>query len=745
MNDDGQTSVIGAPLDRTDGAQKTTGAARYAAEFRPANLCHGVMVLSTIPHGRVVNLDTSRAQHAPGVLLVLTHRNAPKLPEQGRAAVKPPAGRVLSLLQDDVVHYDRQPIAVVVADTFEHATDAAALVRASYAAQPAVTDFSAARADAYKPKEAGRKPPDVTWGDLEAGERAAEVRVDVTCSTPMQNHNPIEPHATVAEWEGDRLTLHDATQYVSGVRETVAKTLGIPSASVRVISPFVGGGFGCKGSVWSHVVLAAICARKVQRPVKIVVDRQQMFGPVGGRPQTSQRIALGATRSGVLTHVRHDVVSHTSDFEDFVEPSALITQMLYACPNGMTTHRLVKLHTGTPTFQRAPGEATGSFALEVALDELAYALKLDPVELRLRNYAQAEADSGKPFSSKHLRECYTQAADRFGWSRRPSATSAMRKGNAMVGWGMGTATYPAHRMAASARAALQPDGTVVVQSGSQDIGTGTYTVMTQVAAETLGVPVSHVRFELGDTALPQAPVSGGSMTAASVGPAVQAVCQKLRAQLIERAVTDPSSPLHGLPRERATLDGGWLIALDESRRREGLAALAGRIGTPIEATAEAKPGDEDKRFAAHSFGAVFVEVNVDRDLGEIRVPRVVATYDVGRRLNAKTALSQLRGGIVWGISLALLEHTIVDPRMGRIVNANLAEYHVPVNADIQDIDVTFVDNPDLNFNPLGIRGIGEIGITGVAGALSNAVYHATGRRIRDLPITLDKLLLPRTA
>ena len=426
MTDDGQTSVIGAPLDRTDGAQKTTGAARYAAEFAPANLCHGVMVLSTIPHGRVVNLDTSRAQHAPGVLLVLTHRNAPKLPDKGRAAVKPPAGRVLSLLQDDVVHYDRQPIAVVVADTFEHARDAAALVRASYAAQPAVTDFSAARANAYKPKEAGRKPPDVTWGDLEAGERAAEVRVDVTCSTPMQNHNPIEPHATVAEWEGDRLTLHDATQYVSGVRETVSKTLGIPAANVRVISPFVGGGFGCKGSVWSHVVLAAICARKVQRPVKIVVDRQQMFGPVGGRPQTSQRIALGATRSGVLTHVRHDVVSHTSDFEDFVEPSALITQMLYACPNGMTTHRLVKLHTGTPTFQRAPGEATGSFALEVALDELAYALNLDPVELRLRNYAQAEADSGKPFSSKHLRECYTQAADRFGWSRRPSATRAMR-------------------------------------------------------------------------------------------------------------------------------------------------------------------------------------------------------------------------------------------------------------------------------------------------------------------------------
>jgi xanthine dehydrogenase YagR molybdenum-binding subunit len=741
MNDDGMSGAIGAPLDRTDGPQKTTGSARYAAEFAPDNVCHGVMVLATIPRGRIVNLDTSRAQHAPGVLLVLTHRNAPKLPDGGRAAVNPPAGRVLSLLQDDVVHYDRQPIAVVVADTLERATAAAALVRASYAPQPAVIDFAGARANAYKPKEAGRKPPDVQWGNPEAGHRAADVRVDVTCSTPMQNHNPMEPHATVAHWAGDRLTLYDATQYVSGVRETVAKTLGMPADNVRVVSPYVGGGFGSKGSVWSHVVLAAICAQKVRRPVKIVVDRQQMFGPVGGRPQTSQQVALGARRDGALTYVRHDVVSHTSDFEDFVEPSAVITQMLYACPNGVTTHRLVKLNTGTPTFQRAPGEATGSFALEVAMDELAYALKLDPVAVRLRNYADATADDGKPFSSKHLRECYSEAAARFGWSRRPPAPRSIQKGNVLVGWGMATASYPANRMAASARAALQPDGTIVVQSGSQDIGTGTYTVMTQVAAETLGVPVSHVRFELGDTTLPHAPVSGGSMTAASVGPAVQAACRKLRTLLIDKAVADPSSPLHGLPRDRATIDGGWLIALDESHRREGIAALAGRSGAPIEATAEAKPADDAKKFAAHSFGAVFVEVNVDRDLGEIRVPRVVATYDVGRRLNAKTALSQLQGGIVWGISMALLEHTIVDTRFGRIVNANLAEYHVPVNADVQQIDVTFVDNPDLNFNPLGIRGIGEIGITGVAGALSNAVFHATGRRIRDLPITLDKLIV----
>ncbi len=733
-------NVIGHGLDRTDGVLKTTGGARYAAEFVLPQLCHAVMVLATVPRGRIVDLDASKAEPAPGVLLVLTHRNAPALPEHGRAAFKPPAGRAMSLLQDDAVHYNRQPIAVVVADTFEHAVAAAALVDATYATQPPMLDFAREREHEYKPKEVMGKPPDASWGDPDRGERGAEVRVDATFTTPMQSHNPLEPHATIAHWEGDRLTLYDATQYVSGVRETVSKTLGIPADSVRVISPFVGGGFGCKGSAWSHVTLAAMCARKVGRPVKLVVDRQQMVGPVGGRPTTWQRIALGARRDGTLTFIRHDVVSHTSEFEDWVEPSAAVSRMLYACPNGATTQRLVKLNTGTPTFQRAPGEATGSFALEVALDELAAALRMDPLELRLRNYAEQEADSGKPFSSKHLRECYLQAAERFGWSRRTPAPRSMRADGQLVGWGVATATYPARRMAASAHARLEPDGSLLVQSGSQDIGTGTYTVMTQVAAETLGVDPARVRFELGDTTLPRAPVSGGSMSAASVGPAVQAACARLRDALIARAIGDPASPLHGAAAADVAIEAGDVFVRAQPRRRETIAALAGRMTEALDATAEAKPGDEKDRYALHSFGAVFAEVRVDAELGVIRVPRIVATYDVGRRLNAKTATSQLQGGIVWGVGFALLEHAILDAREGRIVNANLAEYHVPVNADIQSIDVTFVDHPDFAFNPLGIRGIGEIGITGVPGALANAIHHATGRRIRDLPITLDKLL-----
>jgi xanthine dehydrogenase YagR molybdenum-binding subunit len=733
-------SIIGRPLDRTDGPLKTTGGARYAAEFRLAGLCHAVMVLSTIARGRIVDLDSTRAENAAGVLLVLSHRNAPTLPEHGRAAFKPPAGRALSLFQDDEVHYNRQPIAVVVADTLEHAVAGAALVDARYAPQPPLLDFERERSHAHAPKEIFGKPPDVSWGDVDAGARDAEVRVDATFTTPMQNHNPLEPHATIADWDGERLTLYDATQYVSGVRDTVARTVGIPTDNVRVVSPFVGGGFGCKGSAWSHVVLSAICARRLKRPVKLVVDRQQMFGPVGGRPHTVQQVALGARKDGTLTYVRHALFSHTSDFEDWTEPSAVVSRMMYACPNGTTTHRLVKLNTGTPTFQRAPGEATGNYALEVAMDELAIALAIDPLTLRLRNHAEREADTGKPFSSKHLRECYAQAAEQFGWSQRTPMPRSMRDGRELVGFGMATASYPAHRMSASARAVLMPDGTFVVQSGTQDIGTGTYTVMTQVAADALGVSPSRVRFELGDTNLPHAPVSGGSMSAASVGPAVQAACRRLREMLIIRATQDGASPIHGAVPSRVGVDGGWLAVRDEPSRRETIAALAGRAARPLEATAEAAPDKASERLATHSFGAVFAEVRVDADLGVIRVPRIVAAYDIGRPLNEKTARSQLQGGIVWGMSFALLEDSKMDDRDGRIVNANLAEYHVPVNADVRAVVVTFVDHPDYAFNPLGIRGIGEIGITGVPAALCNAIHHATGRRLRDLPMTLDKLL-----
>jgi xanthine dehydrogenase YagR molybdenum-binding subunit len=479
-----------------------------------------------------------------------------------------------------------------------------------------------------------------------------------------------------------------------------------------------------------------------------VVERTQMFGPVGYRPPTRQSIALAADGDGKLVALRHDVVSATSTFEDWTESSAMVTRMLYACPNGTTTHRLVKLNLGTPTFQRAPGEATGSFALETAMDELAYKLGIDPLELRLRNHADAEPVSGKEFSSKKLRECYRSAAERFGWSRRNPAPRSMREAASpdrglLIGWGMATATYPAHRQKAQALVRVLPDGSAFVQCGTQDIGTGTYTIIAQVAADALGIAPDRISVELGDSSMPQAPVSGGSMTAASVTPAVQDAAQQVRARLVALAVADAASPLHGLDPQQVDAAAGWLRSRGDAARRDPYAAVIARAGgAPVEATGTGAPDEEaSKKFAAHSWGAVFAEVAVDEALGEIRVRRVVASYSVGRVLNPKTANSQLLGGIVWGIGMALTEHTRVDPLSGRVLNANLAQYHVPVNADIGAIDVTFVEENDERFNPIGARGIGEIGITGVPAAIGNAIFHATGKRFRDLPITPDRLIV----
>ena len=691
---------IGAPIPRVDGPLKVRGEAKYAADFDRPRLCHAVMVLSTIPSGTVVRIDSAAAKRMPGVLLVLTHENATALPQKGRAAVKPPTGRELSLFQDGEVRYNGEPVAVVVAETLEQATDAAAHLQVSCTSRDAKLDFNEARKDP-RPARMVRGPATKTWGEGAGPLAHAEVKVDAVYTTPMEHHNPMEPHGTIAEWRADQLTLYDATQNVSGVKETVAKTFGLPPENVRVIDPYVGGGFGCKGSVWSHVVLAAMAARQVGRPVKLVLQRPQMFGPVGGRPQTEQHLALGAKRDGHIIAMQHEVISHTSAFEDFTEPSTQPTRALYAYANGDTRQELAKLNVGTPTFQRAPGESSGTFAIESAMDELAVALKMDPLALRLANYAEVEPSSGKPWSSKKLRQCYEEGARRFGWSRRKAEPRSMRDGRWLVGWGMATATYPAHRQTAKAMAMLREDGTYVVRTATQDLGTGSYTIFTQVAADALGVPLEKVRFELGDTSFPKAPASGGSMTACSVGPAVRQAC----------------------------------LALKRKADAGGKA--------PLQAEAEAKPEHEDEEANPHaerSFGALFTEVRVDPDLGVIRVPRIVGVYSVGRILNMKTATSQLQGGIVWGVGMALLEESVLDPRSGRIVNGNLAEYHVPVNADIGSIDVSFVEENDTIFNELGARGIGEIGITGVAGAIANAVYHATGKRIRDLPITLDKVL-----
>ena len=698
---------IGESIDRVDGRLKVTGGARYAAEFATPRLVHAVLVQSTIGAGSIAGFDLSAAQVMPGVLTIITPDNALRLSHASGP-----------LLQDRTIHYNGQHVAVVVAETLEQAHAAAERVHVRYRTGEPATSMDAVLDQAYPPKHFrnGERPPDSKRGDPDGTYASAPAKLDATYITPMEHHNPMEPHATIAQWDGEQLTVWTTTQGISGAQHALAGQFGIDVAKVRVICPFVGGGFGCKGQTWAPATLAAMVARIVRRPVKLMVTRAQMFTSNGYRPRTVQRVRFAADTDGRLVSMRHDGFTQMASpaLGEFSEPVGLATEMLYACPNVAVRHRLVATSFGLPTYMRAPGLASGNFALESAIDELAVALRMDPLELRLRNYTDADPHEKKPYASKVLRECYRQGAEAFGWSHRSAAPRSMRNGHALIGWGMATSTYPTHRMAASARVQLLPDGTALVQAGTQDLGTGTYTVMTQIASDVLGIPVDHIKAELGDSALPHAPISGGSMTVASVGPAVKSACEQVRDKL-------------------RALQGDANLPLRELLARSNLPY--------IEATSDAKPGEEEELFAMHAFGAHFVEVRVDDDLGEIRVSRHVGAFDCGRVMNAKTARSQLIGGIVFGLGMALLEETHADPETARILNANVAEYLLPVNADVPDIHAIIVANDELNSNPLGAKGIGELPMVGVAAAVANAVYHATGVRVRKVPIRVEDVLV----
>jgi xanthine dehydrogenase YagR molybdenum-binding subunit len=734
--------IVGQPLDRIDGRLKVTGAARYAAEIPLANLAHAVLVQSTIGKGRIVAIDTKAAERAPGVILVLTHRNAPK-PASRKASPNQP-GEAFPLLQDDKVDYNGQHIGLVVAETFEQATHAATLLRVRYEEERPVTRLEDVIGEAFVPQHfrAGARPPDSRRGDPAAALAAAPVVIDRIYTTPVEHHNPMEPHAVVARWDGDTLTLFHSTQAVANSQQTVADLLGIPRDKIRVVSRFVGGGFGTKGSTWPHVTLAAMAARLVGRPVKLVLTRRQMYSSNGFRSQTIQRVRLGAGQDGRLSAIMFDGLVQTAPFGEFVEPCGLPAEMMYSCPNVGVTHRVAHVNAGIPTFMRAPGEATGMYALESAMDELAYAVGLDPIELRLRNYADRDEHEDRPWSSKSLKECYARGAAAFGWSRRNLQPAALRDGTTLIGLGMASATYPANRSGASATVRLLADGTALVQSGTQDIGTGTYTIMAQVAADALGLPVGRVRAELGDSALPHAPVSGGSQSAASVMPAIDAAARMLRAQLAALAIGTEGGPLHGASPADIDIADGVLFVRNDARRRDDIRAVLTRVGKDrLEATEESKPGDEMKQYGRHAFGAHFAEVSVDPHLGTVRVTRYVGAFAAGRVLNAKTARSQMIGGIVYGLGMALTEETHSDARSGRITNANIAEYLVPVNADVPDIEVLLIDEVDPHINPLGIKGMGELPMVGVAAAVANAVFNATGKRVRDLPIRPERVIV----
>jgi xanthine dehydrogenase YagR molybdenum-binding subunit len=554
----------------------------------------------------------------------------------------------------------------------------------------------------------------------------------------------MEPHATIAWWQGDKLNLYDATQYVSGGKASIARVLAIPIDTVHYECPYTGGGFGSKGSQWSHVPLTAMAARMAQRPVKCSLDRDQMFGNVGARPETVQHLQLGASGAGPgtkLTGLRHDVILHASAMEDFLEPSAYQSRYMYATEANFTNHKLVTMNLGVATFHRAPGESSGTAALEAAVDELCHEAKVDPVQFRLNSYAENDQSKNQPWTSKHLKECYTQAAARFGWSKRPMQPGTVREGNELIGYGMATAIYGANRSSAQAVVRALPNGRAFVGSGSQDLGTGTYTIMAQVAADGLGLDPTLVDVKLGDSTLPKSPVSGGSQTAASIGPAITDAAGQVKLALFEMARLDAQSPLHNAKPEDLDLKNGRIFLKANPATGETFAALITRNGgKPVEGMGSAEPGESASSFSHQSWGAVFAEVAVDVDTHMPRVRRIVATYDIGTLMNNKTGINQLQGGIVWGISFALHEDTHLDETYGRFVNRNLAEYHVPVSADIPEIDVTCLNIPDTRFNPLGARGIGEIGITGAAAAVANAIFNATGKRIRSYPITPDKLM-----
>lgn len=746
MNAPASTAAVGRPLNRVDGRLKVTGTARYVAEFSPNELTYAVLAQSSIAKGRIKKIDSCAAEKSPGVLAVITHENASKLHQPKSDFMD---GGVLQEdrlpLSDDKISYAGQHLAVVVADTFENAVHGAALLRVNYQSEEPALTIEEAAGTATRPEEFFHEPIQVHKGDTAAALAGAGLtKIEAAYLTPIETHNPMEPSATVAHWEGDRLTVYDTTQWVQGTQATLAEAFGLPQENVRVLCPFVGGGFGCKGFQWPHTLLAAMAARQLGRPVKLVLSRPQMFTSCGHRPVTRQHLAVAASKDGKLRAIRHRTQIVTSTVGTHIESCGLAsTSKLYDCPNIEIEHTLYQVNIATPTPMRAPGETPGTFALESAMDELACALKMDPVQLRLVNYAEAHPISGKPWSSKHLKECYERGAEEFGWSRRNPQPGSMRDPDGtLVGWGMATATYPGFRFAGAARARLTSDGRAVVSSAAHDLGTGAYTVFTQVSADALGLPMEKVTFILGDSSLPKAPVAGGSNTTATISEAILRAADAVKDKLAALVTGAKESPLFGQKTADLILADGRLSLKSDPAKGEKFTDILRRAKQDaVEAESGlTHPGEEAEKFAFQSFGAQFCEVKIDPLLPRVRVTRFVSAIDNGRVLNPKTSRSQIIGGVIMGLGMALMEETNYDPATGRPVTQNLADYHVCVNADVAEITPLFIDIPDPHINSLGARGIGEIGITGVAAAVANAVYHATGKRIRELPITLDKLI-----
>ncbi|XAT75735.1 xanthine dehydrogenase family protein molybdopterin-binding subunit [Rhodopseudomonas sp. P1] len=731
---------IGASISRIDGPLKVRGAAPFAAEFALDGMLYAALMFSTVPKGRIATLDTAAAEAAPGVALVMTHRNAPRMKPMPlfMTAEKAGGGDNLPIMQDDRIHWNGQPIAVVLADTQEQADYAVSLIRATYEAEPALTSYAAAKAKGTEPGLFMGQPLQAQKGDAEAAFAKAPVRVDGRYSTPRHNHNAIEPHAATVMWQGDKLIVHDASQAVQHTAWSLGDVFGIAEEQVHVTSPFVGGGFGGK-CLWQHQVLGAAAAKLAGRPVRIALSREGVYRLIGGRTLTEQRFAIGAEPDGRFVSLIHTGTAPTSRQNAFPEPFILPTMSSYGSPNIKLDVETVHLDMLANTFMRAPGESVGTFAMESAIDEMAVALGIDPVELRILNQPKEDPLKGTPFSSRHIAEAWRAGAERFGWSKRNPTAASVRDGEWLVGMGCATATYPYHRMpGGAARITLTRDGGARVEIAAHEMGMGTATAHTQVVAERLGLSRDQVTFAYGDSMFPGVVLAGGSQQTASIGASVIAAHHVLIKELLKLAGND--SPLAGLSAEEVGTVNGGLAKLDDTSRHESYVSILNRSGRDhVSAEGSASAPLETMHWSMHSFGALFCEIGVNSVTGETRVRRFLGSYDCGRILNPKTAASQFRGGIIMGLGLALMEETQFDERNGRIMNPSLAEYHIPVHLDVPDIDVIWTDIPDPRA-PMGARGIGEIGITGVGAAVANAVFNATGKRIRDLPLTLDKLM-----
>ena len=703
--------VIGKSINRKDGRAKVTGEATYGAEHQIQGLVHGYLVTATIAKGSIRTIDTQKAEATPGVIAVFTHKNPPKVFKPTNNWMTSKIYEARLPLSDNTIHYAGQIVGLVVADTFERARDAAQQIQIEYETQP--VEVNAQQANYQKAKSMFGEDMEYVAGEFETGDFSAvdTATVEATYTTEIEIHAPMEPHALVAHWENnDSVTIYEPTQWVKGSQRTYAELVGLPPERVRIFSPYIGGGFGGKAFPWSHGILCVTAAREINRPLKVVVSRRQMTANTGHRSHTEQTIRLAANKEGKLSAIEHTAKSCTSPVDVFTEPCTGITPVMYTTPNMKLKQELAVLNVGTPTFMRAPGENPGMFALESAMDELAWELNIDPIELRLRNETKEHQRKKLPFSAKHFAECLTTGAEKFGWSDRQMQTRSQQQGDLLVGWGMASATFPALRSSVEAKVRLLDDGTAHVLTAGNDMGTGAYTVIAMTAAETLGLPVENIRVELGDSMLPNGGLAGGSQMTASLTPAVLAACQSV------------------------------LETAQAQNAQEAFAKLRESGRAAYEATASSAPGEEGKKFAFNSWGAHFCEVTVDEEIARLRITRWVSVMNIGRVLNSKTAASQIRGGVIMGIGQALMEECHLDPTTGYPVVYDLATYHFPAHADIPRIEVSFVGEPDLDFNPMGVRGCGEIGITGVAAAVTNAVYHATGKRIRSLPITPDKLL-----